>query len=125
MKGNKKISYILKEIKRGNNPFNFVLRRGLLFVFLTVLTGALDFWIITNFPTIINNLDLSIKSNLISTKFLLFSLGALFTRIFALKQLTITGVFLSEIFNDLNLRFISLSNSKFVAAERDKIVMAQ
>ena len=125
MKGNKKISYILKEIKRGNNPFNFVLRRGLLFVFLTVLTGALDFWIITNFPAIINNLDLSIKSNLISTKFLLFSLGALFTRIFALKQLTITGVFLSEIFNDLNLRFISLSNSKFVGKVNPDYVRIQ
>lgn len=114
MRDKKRINYILREIKKGNNPFNFALKRGLIFVFLTLLTGALDFWIITNLPTIINNLDLSIKSNLLSTKFLLISLGALFTRIFALKQLTITGVFLSEIFNDLNFRSISLSSSKFV-----------
>lgn len=114
MKDNKKLNYIFKEIKRGNNPFNFALKRGLLFVFLTLLTGSLDFWIITNLPSIINNLDLSIKSDFLSIKFLLISIGALFARIFALKQLTITGVFLSEISNDLNLRFISLSDSKYV-----------
>ena len=114
MRDNKKINFILKEIKKGNNSFNFAFQRGLIFVFFTFLTGVLDFWIITNFPTIINNLDLSIKSDLLNIKFLLISLGTLFTRIFALKQLTITAVALSEIFNDLNLRFISLSNSKFV-----------
>jgi len=114
MKGKKKINYILKEIRKGNNSFNFALKRGFIFIFMTALAGALDFWIITNLPKLINNLDLSIKSNLLSIKFLLISCAALFIRIFALKQLTITSVFLSEISNDLNLRFISLSNSNFV-----------
>jgi len=125
MKDSKKLNYIFKEIKRGNNPFNFALKRGLLFVFLTLLTGALDFWIITNLPSIINNLDLSIKSDFRSIKFLLISISALFARIFALKQLTVTSVFLSEISNDLNLRFISLSNSKYVGKVNPDYVRIQ
>ena len=125
MKGNKKLNYILKEIRKGNNPFNFALKRGFIFVFVTTLAGALDFWIITNLPTVINNLDLSITSNLLSIKFLLISFAALFIRIVALKQLTITSVFLSEISNDLNLRFISLSNSNFVGKVNPDYVRIQ